>query len=187
MSVKKPPFLAKSFECACSNQCKASEGRFKKTGKCRLRISCGHPASHRSALPVRFCHEEDGRVLADPAAALPVAAVCKKSQKKVKKMTFAPASPQQDFNSRREYMTLSCSLHEARVQPERAAGSQCCMGCRACETNSPGYKLQKGGLQLSHSLGAALSSSEDRMLTRTLQSCWGLRGPLSPKASGTGD
>lgn len=46
-------------------------------GKCRPRISCGLPASHLSALPFRFHHRKDGRVLADPTAALPPTAICR--------------------------------------------------------------------------------------------------------------
>lgn len=46
-------------------------------GKCRPRISCGLSASHLSTLPLRFRHGEGGRVLADPAAALPPTAICR--------------------------------------------------------------------------------------------------------------
>lgn len=74
---------------ALTNAGPAREGSV--LGKCRPRISCGLPA-----LPFRFWHREDGRVLTDPVDALPPAAVCRAS-KESHKSDICPSKPSPRF------------------------------------------------------------------------------------------
>lgn len=78
-------------------------------GKSRRRIAGSLPASHLSALPSGCRHGEGGRVLADPAAALPPTAICKALEES-HKMTFGPASPHQDFESKGNIWSCSALL-----------------------------------------------------------------------------
>ena len=69
-------------------------------GKRRPRISCGVPAPHLSALPFRFRHGADGRVLADHAAALPPAAICRALEESHNN-DICPSKPSPEFQKQK--------------------------------------------------------------------------------------